>query len=312
MRYCEQFSAQYSVQQSLEKKKTDCSITDLRFCDRTFKSFIELKNSGAWGRLQSHAFSRQLHKNQNNSVTSQCWSDLVHAINRLLQYPVTIKCLLLARSRWPMIFHKPSISPIQSSSVTRVLPGLLSPTDIEDLYTHQSHKVPIGSESGRKLVRKLEKMCTHDDPKRREDHLDAYVHCEVNLHSWVTHLKLNDENLCPLKQNLFFGGWQYIGTSKPLCQACRLYFDTSTSGIQCRESNGNWYTSWTFPLATMIDQSEETSSLYAQLTRQLMAKLLVLMITPKHRKRWDSNTFSTGVSLEQQWSIGSSDLYSFC
>lgn len=66
------------------------------------------------------------------------------------------------------------------------------------------------------------------------------VHVEILLLNWL-------EKNGITKSPQFFGGWQYIGCSKPTCRLCDYYMSSHPSGVQVRSPHGNLYVNWRMP-----------------------------------------------------------------
>jgi hypothetical protein len=184
-----------------------------------------------------------------HSVHDSPWGELRHALGRLLSYFIAIKVLISARKFWPRLFVDFTVTTIPST------PPLSSP--------------PVIRRNARGIIQRMSRSkSTLDAYQRHQDHLQTHgglderirhrvsparfrpiVHAEVNLLASV----LRDQALAeadgedPVRffNQAEFGA--YIGSSKPTCRLCSLYFAAHPSGVKCRESHGNLYPNWRVP-----------------------------------------------------------------
>jgi hypothetical protein len=49
------------------------------------------------------------------------------------------------------------------------------------------------------------------------------------------------------RSSRFFGGYRYIGCSKPTCRLCDYYFSFHASGVEVRPTHRNLYLNWRMP-----------------------------------------------------------------
>jgi hypothetical protein len=104
----------------------------------------------------------------------------------------------------------------------------------------------------------------------------------------------------------FFGGWQYIGTSKPLCRLCRYYFNIIPTPVQFRDSHPNTYPNWRLPdirpRSTSAQDTQEANDEWREVMDQMRARVYldlrrVLVEKATDRKMNDSNTYTDKLSL---------------
>jgi hypothetical protein len=211
------------------------------------------------------------------------WCEFQHAATRFMSYYRAISTLRLASQLWPRLFHNFKVTFIRSSSPwKRVLkgpqvkhkeqPGLMgqdeSPEPMEPMQRKLTADEIIGRMTSnsermgqsRAHAQQLSMVGLDDRIQQQVCNLSPIVHAEVLVHqSLVNDGFIND----PLK---FFCRYQYIGSSKPTCRLCRLYFDTYDSDIEVRPSHGNQYINWRVP---DVYSSQESACLEVIMTRML-------------------------------------------
>ena len=183
-----------------------------------------------------------------NTVADSPWSEVRHSLGRLLSYFIAIKVLISARKLWPHLFVLFEVTPIPSSTpqsdapvVRRNARGILNrmggPKATVDAHQRQTDT--------------LQRLGLDDRIKQRvkPGHFRPIVHAEVHLLDSVLRDRARAEadGDGPLRffNEAEFGG--YIGSSKPTCLLCRLYFEGHPSGVGCRETHGNLYYNWRAP-----------------------------------------------------------------
>jgi hypothetical protein len=209
------------------------------------------------------------------------WSELRHALGRLLSYFIAIKVLISARKFWPRLFVDFSVTTIPST------PPLSTP--------------PVIRRNARGIIQRMSRSkSTLDAYQRHADHVQTHgglderirqrvnparfrpiVHAEVNLLASV----LRDQNLAetegedPVRffYQAEFGA--YIGSSKPTCRLCSLYFAAHPSGVKCRESHGNLYYNWRAPdVVSPSVLSGEDGVEVEEAERRLQTEILEAMV----------------------------------
>ena len=128
------------------------------------------------------------------------------------------------------------------------------------------------------------------------------VHAEILLHSWL----LATEG--DVQRGRFFQGWQYIGTSKPLCRMCTEYFaNVITTPVRFRAGHPNTYLNWRLP-DLYVDEKQKGREEREKEARMKWCEDLgkmkrrvfavvgrVLEEKVAEWKRWDSNTYTSKV-----------------
>ena len=172
------------------------------------------------------------------------WSAFHHAAGRLRAYLHAIPILISVRRRCPELFQsfevkyvpssKPEPNPMQSGSRR----GGVYANEIIGRMT--SNKTMIAMYRSH-----AESLQQYDLDERIQEHstnkrFKPIVHAEaLLLDSLVTDKLINPSN--------FFGGWLYIGCSKPTCRLCHYFFAAHPSGVQVRPTHRNIYSNWKMP-----------------------------------------------------------------
>lgn len=175
---------------------------------------------------------------------SECWCELRHAAGRLLSYLQAVKVLVSTRKRWPALFEDFEVCYVFSSAPDRCPLGSgrkvkeLTMGDIIGRMTSD----PQASESYRAHAKELEKFEVDKDLQMLAGGktFRPIVHAEVLILESLQ----NDGGTHPSR---FFGGFRYIGCSKPTCRLCEYYFSFHASGVEVRPAHRNIYPSWRMP-----------------------------------------------------------------
>ncbi|KAL2193420.1 hypothetical protein P885DRAFT_72227 [Corynascus similis CBS 632.67] len=178
------------------------------------------------------------------------WVEVRHALGRLLSYFIAIKVLISARKFWPRLFVDFEVTSIPSSEpledppeIRRTAKGIIKrmsrSTELMNAYEH--HAGHLQSQSHR--------LDDRIRDRARRGYFTPIVHAEVNLLESVLRSRAAAERdgEAPLRffNEAEFGA--YLGTSKPPCLLCGLYFAAHPEGVRVRESHGNLYINWRAP-----------------------------------------------------------------
>lgn len=192
-----------------------------------------------------------------NTVGDSPWSEVRHALGRLLSYFIAINVLISARKLWPRIFVDfevnwvPSTEPSEDPpEIRRNAKGIIDrmSRNKATLDAYQSH------------ARALQSLGLDNQIKQRVHHsrFRPIVHAEVNLLDSILRdrAQADEEGEDPLRffNESEFG--RYVGASKPTCLLCQWYFAAHPSGVQCRPGHGNLYYNWRAPDVRASDGSE--------------------------------------------------------
>lgn len=115
------------------------------------------------------------------------------------------------------------------------------------------------------------------------------------LHDWLSRTPGG------LQPSRFFEGWQYIGTSKPVCRLCRYYFDIIATPVHFRDGHPNSYVNWRLPdvrpQSNKPQDMQQASNDWCKIMDQIKTKVYadlrrVLEEQKTDQKVNDSNTYT--------------------
>jgi hypothetical protein len=208
--------------------------------------------------------------NNNSNNGDSPWSEVRHALGRLLSYFIAIKVLISARKLWPRLFVDFEVTSIPSSQpfsdppdIRRNAKGIISrmSRDKTTLDAYQRHAAHLQAHHLDERIR------DHVHPSR----FRPIVHAEVNLLASVlaSQAAAEREGEDPLRffNEAEFGA--YIGTSKPTCLLCRAYFAAHPSGVGCRATHGNLYPNWRAPEADSKEGAAEQREILEGMVKEV-------------------------------------------
>jgi hypothetical protein len=172
------------------------------------------------------------------------WCELHHAAGRLLLYQLAVKVLLLTGQQWPKLFENFEIQCIASSISTQSplrnkrKVGSLSMKNIIGRMTSNSEKLEIYRDHALDLEKFEMDKIVQDQAESKS--FRPIVHAEL----LVLDSLLRDGGTHPSR---FFGGYRYIGSSKPTCTLCDYYFSCHPSRVEVRPTHRNLYLNWRMP-----------------------------------------------------------------
>ncbi|KAK0612079.1 hypothetical protein B0T14DRAFT_531565 [Immersiella caudata] len=176
------------------------------------------------------------------------WSDVHHALGRLLSYFFAVKVLISARKLWPELFADFTVVSIPSSRPDRKSPDIRkSASKIISRMTNKSDILNEYRRNADDLQRwgLDEKIVEVTDP----DAFKPIVHAEVLLDDALRredrrNLATGEERVRFYRESEF---GRYISSSKPTCRLCALYFEAHPDRVQVRPSHHNLYYNWRAP-----------------------------------------------------------------
>ncbi|GAB1319683.1 hypothetical protein MFIFM68171_09893 [Madurella fahalii] len=192
-----------------------------------------------------------------DAVEDSPWSEVRHALGRLLSYFIAINVLISARKLWPQIFVDFEVSWVRSTEPS------LDPPEIRRNakgIIDRMGRNRATLEAYQKHARSLQNLGLDVQIKQRVHHTKfrPIVHAEINLLDSILRdeAQAYDEGEDPPRffNEAEFG--RYIGSSKPTCMLCHWYFAAHTSGVHCRPSHGNLYYNWRTPDVLEDDGAE--------------------------------------------------------
>lgn len=244
--------------------------------------------------------------NEGRMNESKCWCELRHAATRLLSYLEATRSLVSTRKRLPELFENFKVCYIKSS-----LPAdcpLKNKNRVDKLTMKEiigrmtSDAISLEKHQG--YAQQLERLGVDKNIQEQEWHkiLRPFVHAEILvLESLLENGGTNSST--------FFGGYKYIGCSKPTCRLCGYYFSFHPSRVEVRQGHPNLYPNWRVP-----DVSNRHNPGAEKERENLMNKILscvrddafrTLVEKVPERKQHDSNTEPTypypidGISIRE-------------
>ncbi|KAH7407649.1 hypothetical protein BKA64DRAFT_706060 [Cadophora sp. MPI-SDFR-AT-0126] len=223
---------------------------------------------------------------------SPYWSEFRHASGRLLSYLHAVRCLISTRKRLPELFEDFRVCYIASSIPEPLRNSIkdesLSMSDIIGRMTSDRTEM----DTYRAHAQFLEKF----EVDKEIQHLAKNKNFRPIVHAEIVVLDSISRDGVTSSPN-FFGGYKYIGCSKPSCRLCSYYFAFHPSAVQSRPTHRNLYHNWRMPVFSASGGPEPGSA-----REKLMNKILeqvrrdafqTLREKVPERKKHDSNTEPT-------------------
>lgn len=174
----------------------------------------------------------------------QHWYGFHHAAGRLRAYLHAVPIFISVRRRWPELFRnfevtyvpssKPDPNPMQSGSRRG---GVYADEIIGRMTSNKSMIASYRAHAELLQKFRLDERIQEQSTSKR---FKPFVHAEaLVLGSLVSDQMTDAPN--------FFGGWKYIGCSKPTCRLCHYFFAAHPSGVQVRPTHRNVYANWKLP-----------------------------------------------------------------
>ena len=176
------------------------------------------------------------------------WRDLHHALCRLQSYFVDVTVLASACRHWPQLFAGFVVVAVPSGSQDRKPPEIRKTAakmivrmtaDTETINTFRRNEAQLNAWG---LDARIKEIAESESFK-------PCVHAEVQLHSSISREERKREARGDEPLRVFGEGefGRYIGSSKPTCRLCSLYFGPSPGGWRVRPSHNNFYHTWRAP-----------------------------------------------------------------
>lgn len=177
------------------------------------------------------------------------WSELRHAAGRLLSYFEAAQTLVDARQQqgWDRLFYEFEVVCIPSSqpSSNPISRKHLSAEDILNRMKSTASLTVDGFAGLQRCARDLQPF-ELDEKIRQQSASRKFlpiVHAEVLVHESI----VTDPDVGDAHEAWFFGGYSYIGSSKPTCRLCHYYFRVVGDNVQVRRTHRNLYRNWRVP-----------------------------------------------------------------
>lgn len=240
----------------------------------------------------------------------ECWHNLRHFAGRLLSTYGAADFLVDATRRWPRLFEEDfDVLAVESSQPAPQPFGRKGRTAHEiigrmtsDARAMAQHRERADALETMGLGEMLYKNCAGTGPR-------PIVHAEVLVADRVRAIKDG------ARPSVFFGGWPFIGSSKPTCRLCSYYFQWAHGGrLKVRPSHGNVYAPWRVP-DLHTDQGPGAARDREKVMNGILQRVrddvftLLEERTPQ-KKRYDSETSSMVPKFQAVAADGLSDLAS--
>lgn len=222
------------------------------------------------------------------------WPTLRHATGRLMSYFLAVRILISTRRVFPELFSNFTVEPIKSSEpgdtpdIRKKVDGMVCRLTSDKVVVEKFRRhEPKLQEWG--LNDKI-KECTH--PRR----FQPIVHAELLVDDYIRREQRRDAfnpDAEPLEyfREREFG--RYIGSSKPTCKNCWLYFSEHPDGVQVRPSHDNLYYKWRHPDIFESDSQDvivQRNAVHEAIVKRLRDEIIRCIRTQSaFRNPFDSN-----------------------
>ncbi|KAK3295261.1 uncharacterized protein B0H64DRAFT_474260 [Chaetomium fimeti] len=231
-----------------------------------------------------------------------CWSALQHSAGRLLAYQYAVQTLVHASHLWAEtdLFRDFDIETVRSSDSYPATALKFNRETVEDIL----NRTPNAGKAQKKAYRQhAAELQVYELNAKLEQQLadkrEPIVHAEMLLHHWLSRTEGGTQ------PHRFFRGWQYIGTSKPICQLCKEYFAVISTPVLFRSGHPNTYLNWRLPdiyvenndpVAVDHAKVEWNNTLVEMQKRIYTALVRVLQDKVSGKKPNDSNTYTDRIT----------------
>lgn len=270
------------------------TLSVFQFCTILMESTKKLSRSSSYKTFRDKSDAGH------NSEPSP-WADLRHAAGRLLSYLEGAKTLVEARSvvGWEPLFYDFEVVCIPSSKPdpNPIVKKNAGAAEILNRMTPSSDGLKL--DAFQRDAQELQKFGL-DENIRTQNYKPSFqpiVHAEILNHESL----VNDPDIGDLHSSRFFGGYTYIGTSKPTCRLCDYYFRAVGDGILVRQTHRNLYMNWRAPdvwLGQGLINGKDPSQRREDILNSMVVSIRkdtyrTLSDKVGERKRHDSNTSPT-------------------
>jgi hypothetical protein len=231
------------------------------------------------------------------------WDEAYHCAGRLLSYFLAVKIILSARRYWPELFDDFEVVALPSSrrdrdppSMRRSAERIIKSMDQACMADGQSilnvYRQNAADLQAWGLDRRIQEVTHHS-------HFKPFVHTEVLVDDAIRRARhraaaAGQEPIEFFRESEF---GRYIGSSKPTCRLCALYFAAQPDGVAVRPSHGNLYHNWRVPDVFASDGIQAEQRMNAVLDR-MVARLReetwrAIRSKSAPWRAWDSNNTAT-------------------
>ncbi|KAJ4397232.1 hypothetical protein N0V93_001456 [Gnomoniopsis smithogilvyi] len=279
----------------LQEISSDANGPDLeeeaffRNCAKLMMKIRKLSKSNTYKTFRDKA-------NSNLAGQTNPWAEMRHAAGRLLSYFEGVQTLLEAReqTKWAQLFYDFKVECIASSQPhPNPIVGRRKNVTAAEILGRMTPSYEKSKLAGfQASAEELQQFGLDENIRKQANNkgFQPIVHAEV-----LVHASIHD-----LPDQRYFGGWRYVGTSKPTCRLCDYYFRalvrTTGDFVQVRQSHGNLYPNWRAPDVSAnangtVDERESILNDMIVSVRQDAYR--TLQDKTGEKKRHDSNTSRT-------------------
>lgn len=261
---------------------------------------IETINNNRTSPLQNYIGARAVE--DNNLAKGGCWATLQHAAGRLLSYRYAAQTLVHAHRIWAdtELFRDFDIECLRSSNSYPKDALNSKPETAQSILNRMPGCSPERREVYKQQAADLQRYNLDARVEQQwNTKLEPIVHAEMLLHDWLSRTEGGTQ------PGRFFQGWQYIGTSKPVCRLCQEYFNVIATPVQFRSGHPNLYLNWKLP-DMYVDRDDEASAEAARKAwnrvldgmKSRIYAMVVYILKEKvsESKPNDSNTFTDRIT----------------
>lgn len=200
--------------------------------------------------------------NEERVQNSNCWTELVHVVGRLMSYKQAIEVSTFVQERWPELFDNFEVIMVPSAScLSKVLNArVLTAEEIIRKTTSDSDMLQELNDQAESLQGFW--RLDHRIREKWTEKPRPGVHAEMQVFHWIE----NTEGGTSMAR--FFLETKYIGTSKPPCKLCHYFFEKYPTDVQVRPSHGNSYMTWRTP-DIYVDQGPRAVKLRKKVIQEI-------------------------------------------
>ncbi|KAK4446530.1 hypothetical protein QBC34DRAFT_304972 [Podospora aff. communis PSN243] len=226
----------------IDEVEDDDSDEDINLVDSLVRSIDEFCTDGL------EEFVRDKCQGDREGPATTHWSDIHHALGRLLSYFFAAKVFISARKLWPELFVDFTVASIPSSRPDRKSPDVRK--SASKIISRMTNKSDVMNEYRRNAddlqqwgLDKTIAEVTEPDAFKPIVHAEVLVDDALRREDRIN--QATGEERMRFFREPEFG--RYISSSKPTCRLCALYFEAHPERVQIRQSHNNLYYNWRAP-----------------------------------------------------------------
>jgi hypothetical protein len=247
-------------------------------------------------------FVRDKYQGDREGPATTHWSDIHHALGRLLSYFFAAKVFISARKLWPELFVDFTVVSIPSSRPDRKSPAVRK--SASKIISRMTNNSGVMNEYRRnaddlQLWGLDETIAQVTDPEAFKPIVHAEVLVDAALRREDRINQATGEERVRFFREPEFG--RYISSSKPTCRLCALYFEAHPDRVQVRHSHNNLYYNWRAPDVFVSDGGDVEARRNSVLERMIVAlrdeTFAAIMNGSATHRPFDSNNTPSNVPL---------------